>query len=276
MFDWSRPGSTADLKPPRYGGQKLRTIETYRGTTGQWPPCSLCVTIPRYCRSFVTVQMEAQYSTLEIARDQAQDHSTLEVEQPDKEAYLANKEPSLLPLHDDGEAIFHGPSGLHEKGASDISKNTKPPLYRRRWCQIASTIITIAVIAAVVGGVVGGVVSHKHNGDSNKTVNQAPQNQTASNTPTSTISSSSPSATPFLSNLASFSYEDENQVTQYRLYHQNSKGMIQESSWNGTDGNWFISNDSLILAKPQTPLAVAKSPTNPGWVSPVLLSYTWD
>ncbi|KAL9043405.1 MAG: hypothetical protein Q9214_003408 [Letrouitia sp. 1 TL-2023] len=213
------------------------------------------------------MQTGAHYGTLEVARGE-QGHSTLEVEQPALEAYRSQHRtgPWNSQAVDD-QAVYNG---RHKEDGGESPITTKKPRSKRKPFIILGIVLLVIIIGAIIGGAVGGTLSHKHNGTphqsiSNKTASNTDLGQsttpTTSNSPIGTTAhSGTPSTTPFTSNLASVSYRDKDNTVQYRLYHQDSKGMVKESAWNSRDQEWYIGNEGLALAKPGSPLAAAITP----------------
>ncbi|KAL8748113.1 MAG: hypothetical protein Q9190_000075 [Brigantiaea leucoxantha] len=224
------------------------------------------------------VQTRPHYSFFEAARD-GQEHSTLEVEQPALEVDDSHHDPnSYHPKGVDEGAVNDSPVGWHEKEGEDTTITaTKKPLYRRKRFIVLGIALLLILVGAVVGGAVGGTLSHKNNRTSSQELSNSTTSSTHSSPSTTspTLSSqigtvvptSSPSTAPFISNLASVSYTDQDNVPQRRLYHQDSKGILKESAWNGSDQEWYISTEALALAKPGSPLAAARTPDPDGVVS---------
>ena len=224
------------------------------------------------------VQTRPHYSFFEAARD-GQEHSTLEVEQPALEVDDSHHDPnSYHPKGVDEGAVNDSPVGWHEKEGEDTTITaTKKPLYRRKRFIVLGIALLLILVGAVVGGAVGGTLSHKNNRTSSQELSNSTTSSTHSSPSTTspTLSSqigtvvptSSPSTAPFISNLASVSYTDQDNVPQRRLYHQDSKGILKESAWNGSDQEWYISTEALALAKTGSPLAAARTPDPDGVVS---------
>lgn len=62
------------------------------------------------------------------------------------------------------------------------------------------------------------------------------------------------------SKLASIAWNDTNQVTQYRLYSQDSKSEIRESAWNSTGKQWYSNG---VVGKAKSGSAIAAAVTGP-------------
>lgn len=95
----------------------------------------------------------------------------------------------------------------------------------------------IVIVVGVVVGVVVEVTRHHRHG------------------------STSVSSTPIMndSSLATVAFEDEDNITQYRLYYQDNNSIIKESAWNATAGVWYTSNSNITIGKAGTPIAAARS-----------------
>ena len=121
---------------------------------------------------------------------------------------------------------------------------------RRKTFLIALGVAIFVVLAAAIGGGVGGGISAR-NRRNRENSSSAPA---ASPSPTPHVKTS-----PIYENsgLAATQWKDELNITHYRVYFQNSSGIIQQSAWDSNSTDWDLSDITTpsVDAELGTPIA---------------------
>ncbi|KAL8799199.1 MAG: hypothetical protein Q9200_007598 [Gallowayella weberi] len=175
--------------------------------------------------------------------------------------------------------IFHvnhptspGPNAYrsHAPWHATQSEQNQPPtqekraLWKRKGFWIPLAILVL--IGAIVGGIAGGLTIRKYSFSvSDKEDSKTSPNSTAASpsksistaSPSSTSSPAQPSSKPLNSSLALVAWSDHGNLKHRRLYYQDDTGTIKESAWNSSADMWYLSQDNLAKAKPNTPIAAA-------------------
>ncbi|KAL8860666.1 MAG: hypothetical protein Q9178_003019 [Gyalolechia marmorata] len=121
---------------------------------------------------------------------------------------------------------------------------------KRIWIPVA----TVLLIAIILGATLGGLRSPPGQTDdaSSATVSSGPTEAT-SMSPVATTGTSA----RLNSSLAAVAWTDNDRTNQRRLYYQTSAGMVKESAWNSSAGEWYSSDEAIAIARPNSPLAAA-------------------
>lgn len=201
-----------------------------------------------------------------IASQSAGAYSDLEVSRPRPPRDQEGLQAAYFPPRHNASAIElpdrHGPSpSPYYEEKERLQNASKSPLWvrRRRNLVISTCVLALVVLGAILGGVFASRSSPRKSSGSSSS---SPSNSAPSSS--STSSSSSPSLSPSLataaksvqtgSSIAAISLITDG-ITQYRLYFQDEKNNIRESSWNSTGQKWYVSNPSVAVAKERSPLA---------------------
>ena len=155
-------------------------------------------------------------------------------------------------------------SGRSGKQANGKSKRNICGLRRRTFCIVMLLLLVVSIALAIILGLVVGVLMTRKPASSTATTAASSSTLTSSVATSSSSASPTPNANPSKmlskSKLASIAWNDTNQVTQYRLYYQDSESAIRESAWNSTGKQWYSNG---VIGKAESGSAIAAAVTGP-------------
>ncbi|KAL8914983.1 MAG: hypothetical protein Q9172_006977 [Xanthocarpia lactea] len=170
--------------------------------------------------------------------------------QEEKEYHPHPSEGHLVPVNPTTE------NPVNSHGSSQVNHTQASRIYGRRWRRkrIWIPVATVLLIAIILGATLGGLRSPHRQTDnaSSATVASSPTIATS-------MSPVATTGTParLNSSLASVAWTGSDRASQRRLYYQTSAGIVKESAWNSSAGEWYLANEAIAIARPNSPLAAA-------------------